>query len=78
MLMLALKVPCMPSMPNHNGSVPGNAPSPIRDVVTGICAIFASLVTWSDARDRITPPPANTTGRLAALIISTTLWVCFC
>ena len=35
-LMFARYVPCIPIMPSHNGSVPGKAPRPIRDVVTGI------------------------------------------
>ena len=49
----------------------------INDVVTGICALWASWVNSFDAFDKITPPPANMIGFSASRINLTTLLSCF-
>ncbi|MNP57449.1 hypothetical protein D3C76_1522820 [compost metagenome] len=57
MAMLAVKLPCMPSMPRNWRSVPGKPPSPIRVLVTGRFSDLAISVRASEPPPRITPPP---------------------
>ena len=67
----------MPSIPRHNGSLPGKPPIPISVVVTGRERRRASSWSSAEALERITPPPAYTTGRSEARISSRALSTCF-
>ena len=56
-------VPCIPSIPVYLSSVPGKAPFPIRESVTGastFCANSCSLL----ASERTAPPPTKIYGLL--------------
>ena len=53
----AYAVPCMPSIPSESSCVPGNAPSPISVMVTGIPVFSTNSRSFSEAPEIITPPP---------------------
>jgi len=73
--MLAQKVPCMPSIPIKRGCVPGKPPNPMRVVVVGRPSFVMKLFNSAAASERITPPPAYTTGRLDFMMKSTAFFI---
>ena len=73
---LAPYVPCIPSIPRKSGSVPGNAPSPINVVVTGMPSFFANCLSSLAALELITPPPAYIIGLFEASIWLTAFLIC--
>ena len=75
--LLAVTLPCMPSILRERGSVSGNPPRPIRVVVTGTRAFLASAVSSGAASPAITPPPAYSKGLFAWLIALASLSICF-
>ena len=58
----------MPSMPSERAWSDGNAPIPMRVVVTGIRVSSASAWSSADASAAMTPPPTYRTARRARMM----------
>lgn len=67
---LEVLVPCIPSIPVYLSLVPSNAPLPISVSHTGASTFSTNSAISAEAPEIIEPPPTNTNGFLAFLIIS--------